>query len=67
VIIVSCPYCYKACYVVVGGVKKHAQNLPCSNCRRTFVIKIKARRGKSNKVDAECFRLEQIEGGSANQ
>lgn len=65
-IIVSCPYCYKACYVAFGGVKKHDQNVPCSNCRRIFMIRLKPRRGKSRKVDAECFRLDQIEDERAN-
>ena len=65
-IVVSCPYCYKACYVVVGSVKKHEQNVPCSTCKRTFLIKLKPRRGRSKKVEAECFRLEQLEGGQAH-
>jgi transposase-like protein len=59
-IIVSCPYCYKANYVVVAHARKHEQRLECGSCKRTFLMKITPRRGKSGKVDAVCERIGEL-------
>ena len=61
-IIVSCPYCYKANYVVVAEHKKHEQKLQCCKCGATYLIKITTR-GKSRRVDAECSRIGEIASG----
>jgi len=60
-IIVSCPYCYKATYVVVGQSKRREQNLECGSCKNIFLIKLKRGPGRSKRVHAECQRLEQVE------
>lgn len=56
-IIVSCPNCYKATYVVITQRKKHEQVVECGYCKNAFRIRVKPR-GRGDKVDAECFKLD---------
>ncbi len=58
-IIVSCPYCFKAQYIVVKSSRKHEQRLGCKTCKRHYLIRVTPR-GRSGAVDAECARLEEV-------
>ncbi len=60
-VIVSCPHCYKATYVVLNKPKvRGKQVVRCSNCKKDMVIEVTPRRGKQ--VDVVCSKPEQANG-----
>ena len=60
-VIVSCPHCYKATYVVLNSPKSRGkQMVTCSNCKKDMVIEVIPRRGKQ--VDVVCGKPEQAGG-----
>jgi len=64
-VIVSCPHCFKATYIVLNGVgKRGRQMVTCSNCKGEMVIEVIPGRGK--RVDVVCSKPEppKIDRGS---
>ena len=60
-VIVSCPHCFKATYVVLNGVKTRGKQIvTCTNCKGEMVIEVIPRRGK--RVDVVCSKPEQSDG-----
>jgi len=61
-VIVSCPHCYRANYIVVEELRNHEQLLECSKCGAVFLMRVKMRSRKSRKMDIECTAVPSLPG-----
>jgi predicted Zn finger-like uncharacterized protein len=54
-VVVSCPHCYRAQYLVLDHVqKKVVQTVRCSSCKQPFVLD--ARRRTKKVVDVQAYK-----------
>lgn len=54
-VVVSCPHCYKAQYLVLDHVeKKVVQTVRCTTCKQPFVLD--ATRRSKKVVDVVCYK-----------